>query len=80
MTQEHPSQTRIRTLLRFVVHNAQAQGVTPSECIMDLLTAASVIVNEMEPVENTEASLRAALPHAATCAAGWFPTGTETKH
>ena len=80
MTQEHPSRARIRTLLRFAVHNAQAQGVTPAECIMDLLVAASAIVNQLEPVESTEASLRAALPHAATCAAEWFPAGTETKH
>ena len=80
MTREPAARTRIRKLIETSVHNARDDHATPVEAVMDLLTAAAVIAEELGPLVSVEHTLNAGVPKAAECARLWFPRKEQVRH
>ena len=80
MTREPAPRARIRKLVETSVHNAREDQATPVEAVMDLLTAAALIAEELGPVVSVEHTLNAGAPKAAERARLWFPRKQQVRH
>lgn len=70
---EPHAKKRIKAMVLQAKANARATGADPAETMFELLTAAAVISQAMQPKGTVEGALSSVLPFAAACAADWFP-------